>query len=125
MMNWTTGEQVGWWQYIGEQELEEGLSCDYWPWVEVEGGAWMEPVPVHRHPEGYWCFRVPKGGGKVLIHRQLWQDRSGGRLGAGWEIHHRDGVKGNSCFQNLQRVRGRLHRQEHARQRRHRAPRRG
>ena len=39
MMKWSTGEQVGWWQYIGEQELEEGLSCDYWPWVEVEGGV--------------------------------------------------------------------------------------
>ena len=75
MMNWTTGEQVGWWQYIGEQELEEGLSCDYWPWVEVEGGAWMEPVPVHRYPEG-WFLRVPKGGGKGLIHRgyQLFLD---------------------------------------------------
>ena len=48
MMKWSTGEQVGWWQYIGEQELEEGLSCDYWPWVEVEGGAWMELVPVHQ-----------------------------------------------------------------------------
>lgn len=76
MRNWVTGEEVGWWQHTGDQELERGLRIDYWPWVEkvVDGSPWMEPVPVHRHPEGYWFLRLPQGGGKVLVHRQLWQD---------------------------------------------------
>ena len=73
MYNWETGAQVGWWQHIGDWELDEGLTSDWWPWVEDAEG-YPEAIPWHVQSEGYVFLRLPQGAGKKLWHRQLWQD---------------------------------------------------
>ena len=126
MTNWKTGNVVGWWEFVGDDEVESGLQCNWMPFKEqMEGG---QAVPVildcHKQSEGYWFMRVPRGGGgrgggdKVLFHRQLWQDLTARALGPGREVHHRDGHRGNNCQWNLEEVAGRDHRRLHGRQRR-------
>ena len=117
MRNWENGVQVGWWQHIGEWDMGEGFTSDWWPWMEDPQGN-IQAIPWHEHPEGYAFLRLPGGGGKKLWHRQLWMDWNGRRLERGEEVHHRDHRKGNNCLGNLEVVRTDEHRRRHARGRR-------
>ena len=120
MMNWETGVQVGWWQHIGDWDMDDGFTSDWWPWCETATGD-VQPIPWHKHPEGYAFIRLPgggRGGGKKLWHRQLWMDWSGRRLEKEEEVHHKDHSRGNNCLRNLEVVRAEEHKRIHGRRRR-------
>ena len=119
MRNWAAGGTiVGWWGHIEEETFLGGLKCYFWP-AQNDGQGWVEVVPYHKNPEGYFWLRLSGGGdNRVLWHRQLYQDLQGRPLAENIEVHHVDHDRANNCAANLVARRGRDHRRHHARARR-------
>ena len=62
---------------------------------------------------GYKQFKEPKTGKWVLTHRRVAEKKVGGKIYAGFEVHHIDGNKNNNKSSNLTIVTKAQHRRLH------------
>jgi hypothetical protein len=89
--------------------------------IDAQGSKLRDPVPFKRPRkkerwvgrDGYVLVQAPPGhpharqDGSILEHR-LVMELSLGRFLEEWEIvHHKDGVRGNNCWENLELLDGR------------------
>lgn len=67
---------------------------------------------IRINKSGYQVFR-DRSGVTRSVHKRVVEKKMGGKVRAGYEIHHRDGDRTNNIPSNLTAVRKSIHRMLH------------
>lgn len=76
-------------------------------------GGGKSPVKTWTNASGYRKFRDPGTGRAEFTHIRVAEKKVGGKIFAGYEVHHKDGDKTNNRAENLAVLKQSFHRDIH------------